>query len=187
MRTITRILIISLSCLILLTGAYAQDNGGNRQRPQGQRQGPVDVEQWKAQQAQQIKAKTYKFLELMGEDVPEEQKRPLGQLVQDHLVGEFKLRLAMMAARQQADGDRQKMRQAMMSVRSKMDELTADTKKKAKELLDKKAYRKFQKTLAEVAPQQQQRGGPGGAGGGGRGGPGGGRGGPGGGGGGGRG
>ncbi|MEX0324405.1 MAG: hypothetical protein AB3N63_19770 [Puniceicoccaceae bacterium] len=176
MNKIKRIIIISLASLILASGVYAQD-GGNRQRPNNQRQGnrqPVDVEQWKAQQAQQIKANTYKFMELMGEDVPEEQKQPLGQIVQDHLVGQFKLRLAMMSAREQAGEDRQKMRQIMMGVRAKTEELTADTNKKAKALLEKKAYRKFQKTLDQVAPQQQQRGGPGG----GRGGPGGGRGGP---------
>lgn len=169
MRNITRVLIISLASLIAASGVYAQDNGGNRQRPQNQRQGnrqPVDVEQWKAQQAQQIKAKTYKFMELMGEDVPEEQKQPLGQIVQDHLVGELKLRMAMMTARQKAGNDRQALRQTMMAVRGKMEDLRAGTKKKAKELLEKKAYRKFQKTLDEVAPEQQQRGGPGGGGGG---------------------
>ncbi len=165
---------ISLASLIFASGAYAQDGGGNRQRQQGQRQGnrqPVDIEQWKAQQAQQIKAKTYKFMELMGEDVPEEQKQPLGQIVQDHLVAELKLRMALMTARQKAGNDRQAMREMMMASRGQIEKLTSETKKKAKELLEKKAYRKFQKTLDEISPQPQQRGGPGG---GGRGGPGGG-------------
>ncbi len=179
----SRIFTLCLSILVLTAAGFAQDRGDRQKRPEGNRpqenRQKMSVEEWKKQQTENINNKTKAFMKKMGDVVPEDKMPAVTTLVQQHLVGQLKIQMVMMGARQKAEGDRDAMRQLMTKNQEQLKELTAKTGDAAKEVLDKKALRTFKKNLDDLSPQRSgssgqssggrgSRGGGGGGGGGGR-------------------
>ena len=179
MTQTSRIFTLCLSLLILTATGFAQNQGNRQNRPEGNRQQGnrqqanrpnMSVEEWKKQQADNINKKTAAFMKKMGKAVPEDKVVAVTNVVQQHFIGELKIQMALMAARQKAGDDRKAMRQLMTKRQEQVKALAANTGDAAAKLLDKKPLSTFKKNLAQSSQQ-------GGQGGGGRGGQGGGRGG----------
>lgn len=161
----SRLFILGLTTLILAVPGFSQDRGDRPNRQQGNRP-DISSEEWKQEQAQMINTKTMAFMEKMGNSVPGDKVAPVAQLVQQHLVGELKIRMQVMAARQKVEGDRQAMRNIMMNSRKKLEDLATKTNAQAGKLLEKKALRNFKNNLEALTPKPGGPGGRGGEGGG---------------------
>lgn len=182
MIQISRIFTLCLSLLILTVAGFAQDRGDRQKRPEGNRNSAnrpdINSEEWRAEQSQIIINKTQNFMKKMGDAVPADKQEAVTIVIREHLIGELKLKMAMISAQAKANGDREKMRNLRMAIGEKMKDLAKETNTKAKPLLDKKSLKVFSKNLEEMFPPMASpaggRGGRGGQGGGGRGGQGGG-------------
>ena len=183
MTQISRIFTLCFSLLFLSAAGFAQERGDRQNRPGGNRDSAnrpnIASEEWRAEQSKIIINKTQDFMKKMGDAVPEDKQEAVTNVIREHLIGELKLKMAMISAQAKANGDREKMRNLRMAIGDKMKALAKETNAKAKALLDRKSLKLFSKNLEEMFPPMSGgggggRGGQGGGGGGGRGGQGGG-------------
>jgi hypothetical protein len=170
MTQISRLITVVLSLIVLTASGFAQDrerpNRQNSERPQGNRPQEniqnMTPEQINQQQGQIVQEKIASFNEKMKGAIPEDKQEGIAALVKDHFVGEARLRVSGMLARQKAGDDREKGRAIVMGVRKKTEELISGTKAKAKKQLDKKTLQKFNQVIDELTPMTGQGGGGGG-------------------------